>query len=117
MLRMMAMENLHEWSWTGWIEVETVRATIEAYGRDLINLPPVPATTRQDNIRYVAGSIQPHPYTIPMIAEFLGWTDKKDDRVQPDDACRVAFMAIDALDARLPTGAIVATRATRNWRG
>src|SRR5262245_59885635 len=30
MIRMMAMENLKEWGWTGWVEVETIRATIEA---------------------------------------------------------------------------------------
>ena len=41
MLRMMAAENMEEWGTSAWVEMETVRATIAAYGKGLIELPKV----------------------------------------------------------------------------
>ena len=101
MLRMMANENMAEWGSNGWVEVETIRATIEAYGNDLIKLPEAAEKTRKDLIRHVDGNSHPHPYTKMAVASFLGWTDKKDNRLQPNDACKTAFAAIDAMDAEL----------------
>jgi hypothetical protein len=97
---MMAMENLAEWRWTGYIEVETVRAAIDAYEAGLIELPPVPEKTRKGLIRPHRDdpeSIPDHPYTMKTVAEFLGWTNRNKAGFEPNDACVVAFMAIDAL--------------------
>jgi hypothetical protein len=99
MLRMMAIENLAEWQWTGWIEVETVRATIDAYERGFINLPEVPRDTQKGLIRYVCEPVRTRSYTMGTVAEFLGWTNKAahGNGVRPNHGCEVAFMAIDAL--------------------
>jgi hypothetical protein len=101
MLRMMANENMQEWSTSAWVEIETIRATIAAYGQGLIELPPMPAKTSNDHIRYAGQTSVPHTYTKLMIAEFLGWTRAKGSTIQPDDACDVAFMAIDAMEEGL----------------
>lgn len=98
MIQMMANENLAEWGSDGWVEVETVRATIEAYGKGLIRLPDVPPNTRKDRIRYVGLNLD-RPYTRLSVATFLGWLVREDDGFQPDPKCDTAFSAIDAMDA------------------
>jgi hypothetical protein len=97
----MGAENLAEWQWTGWVEVETVRATIEAYGKGLIDLPEVPEDTRSDYIREVSQDSVTRRYTMTTVARFLGWTRKDGKAVRPDHACTIAFLAIDALDEGL----------------
>ena len=78
MLQMMARENMEEWGTSAWVELETIRATIDAYGKGLIELPKVPKTTRLNDR---LGS-DDHPYTRSTVAEFLGWT-KKDGATLP----------------------------------
>jgi len=46
MLQMMARENMEEWGTSAWVEVETLRATIQAYGKGLIELPKVPERSK-----------------------------------------------------------------------
>jgi hypothetical protein len=57
----MADENLSEWGSNGWVKIETIRATIDAYGRGLITLPPIPEKTRDDYIRHVVRNSVPQP--------------------------------------------------------
>ena len=100
MLKMMARENLEEWGTSAWVEIETIRSTIDAYGKGLIELPKVPAKTRKDQIRDVSHGVGTHQYTIGTIALFLGWTREHDgDRLQPNYACETAFKALDMIDA------------------
>jgi hypothetical protein len=98
MLQMMARENMEEWGTSFWAEVETVRATVEAFGAGLIDgVPGVTSKTRHNAIRYVEHEGVPHAYTVLAIARFLGWTRDKGKDEQPDDACKTAFLALDAL--------------------
>jgi hypothetical protein len=98
MLRMMAHENMEEWSGTAWAELETIRATIEAYAQGHITLPSVPEKTNKDKIRYASAGTRTHPYTKGSVAQFLGWTSKHKEGVQPNQACEFAFKALDLAD-------------------
>jgi hypothetical protein len=102
MVQIMAQENREEWGASIWTYVETVQATIAAYGRGEIALPPVPKKTRQGLIRHVGADSFPHPYTKGTIAQFLGWVDRKEgERLQPNYHCDVAFQVIDLMAAGL----------------
>jgi hypothetical protein len=99
MLKMMANENMEEWGTSAWVEVETVRATIEAYGRGEIELPKVPRDTRKDQIRNVSHGTDSRSYTEGTVAQFLGWTRKqRGDALRPSYACQTAFQALEMLD-------------------
>lgn len=102
MIRMMANENMAEWGSDGWVEVETIRATIDAYGKGLITLPSVPKDVRKDLIRYVSRNSDSRAYTMGTVAQFLGWTRiNNGDRLRPDTKCECSFCAIDAMEASL----------------
>src|SRR5262249_34558250 len=101
-LRMVAGENLEEWTSSVWVELETIRAVIDAYGKGLIGLPEVPEKTKKGCIRHVPQTSGDHPYTRASVAAFLGWTRKNGDGfVQPDYPCEVAFKALDAVEQGL----------------
>lgn len=98
MLRMMANENMAEWGSDGWVEVETIRATIEAARKGLIRLPePGKKCTNVD----VSEDSLIH-MKLP-IAKFLGWTDLANGgkTLQPNGRCTIAFDAIGAIDSGL----------------
>lgn len=109
MLKMMARENMEEWGTSAWVELETIRAVIEAYGKGEITLPKVPKDTRKDAIRDVSYEIEirdvsheigTRSYTTLTVATFLGWTRKhRGDYLQPNYACETAFKALDMIDA------------------
>ena len=103
MIKMMARENMEEWGTSAWVELETIRTTIEAYGKDEISLPPVPAKTNTLIILDAARDSLPHLYTKATVAQFLGWTNKRTKRetLQPNFACEVAFKALDTIKAGL----------------
>lgn len=102
MLKMMANENAREWGSDGWVTVETIRATLDAYGKGLIELPAVPKDTRKDLIRYVSQNSDSRSYTKGIVAQFLGWTrSQRGETVRPNNDCDVAFAAIDAMDLGL----------------
>jgi ParB/RepB/Spo0J family partition protein len=98
MLQMMARENMEEWGTSAWVELETIRAVIDAYGKGEIALPPVPAKSRTDMIRYVSADSRTHSYTKGTVAEFLGWTAKHGDGIQPNNAAETAFKALDMIE-------------------
>jgi hypothetical protein len=101
MMRMMARENMEEWGTSAWIELETIRAVIDAYGKDEIRLRPVSSKTRPDEIRYVSPGSDLHPYTPAIVAEFLGWTKKNNNNgVRPNTPCEIAFHALDLIEAK-----------------
>lgn len=81
MLQIMARENMEEWGSSAWVEMETVRAVVEAYGAGQITLAK-PAENNRRNWRvapsFVLGE-RPRtpasaPYTAQEVAAFLGWT-------------------------------------------
>jgi hypothetical protein len=120
MLRIMANENMQEWSSSAWVEMDAVRAVIDAYAKGEIELPPARPKTSASNYRYasqapvkqicteepVAGDASQapvtHTYTKLQVAEFLGWT-RKNSRggLQIDFKCTVAFEAIDMINRGL----------------
>jgi ParB-like chromosome segregation protein Spo0J len=101
MLQMMANENLAEYGATGWAELESVLAVIEAYGKGEVNLPPVPEKTNHKLIRYADHTSGLHPYTRLTVAKFLNWVRKKGGAEQLDYKCEVAFDAIDIIKSGL----------------
>ena len=89
MLQIMARENMQEWGTNAWIEIETVRQTVVAFGRGLIELPAPHSHTSVNQMRN-APSFQyldpreatppDHPYTAATLAPFIGYTlDKVKD--------------------------------------
>ena len=90
MLRMMADENREEFKGDHLVAIETVGATIEAFGRGEIELPPVATDVPKAHIYVLAPE---RTYTVGTVARFLGWTIRDGDGVQPTRACRLAFEA------------------------
>jgi hypothetical protein len=101
MLKMMVRENMEEWGASAWVELESIRSTIDAYGKGLITLPAVPEKTPKKHLRYVLHDGEEHPYTVMSVASFLGFTRPYKDGLQATAACRIAFEAIDLIDAGL----------------
>jgi ParB-like chromosome segregation protein Spo0J len=112
MLQMMARENMEEWGTSAWVEVETVRAAIDAYGKDLISIP-LDKGKGGNQVLFDAANTLHHPYakcdsrnslnrpyTKTSVARFLGWTDKRTGGrgTQPNDSCLVAFKALAAIE-------------------
>jgi hypothetical protein len=99
MLKMMARENMEEWGTSAWVELETIRAVIEAYGKGEIALPKIPSKANESKLRYACQDSGTHPYTESTVAEFLGWTRKAHgDGLRPNYACETAFKALDMID-------------------
>lgn len=102
MLKMMARENMEEWGTSAWVELETIRATVQAYGEGkLKQFPVLPKDTNKKFIRYAAKSISQGPYTVMSVAQYLGWTTTSENtgRTEPNFACETAFHALDMIDA------------------
>jgi hypothetical protein len=100
MVRMMANENMAEWGASGSVEVETIRATIEAASRGRITLPEVDSHAPKP--RRLSNDSLTVRYTMASIATFLGWTDRTSHgTLQPNFRCKVAFAAVDAIDEGL----------------
>jgi ParB-like chromosome segregation protein Spo0J len=81
MLKIMARENMEEWGSDAWIDLETVRSTVEAYGEGQIELGGVAPNVPAQKLRYAPSFIKGEqedgrlhaPYTAKAIGEFLGW--------------------------------------------
>lgn len=100
MLRMMANENQEEWGSSASVEIETIRSVIEAYGKGLITLPPIPRNTPKIEVRELCEGSRIVHYTKASVAEFLGWTSKANENgLRPNFACETAFKALDMIDA------------------
>lgn len=96
MLRMMADENREEFKGDHLVAIETIGATVEAFGRGEIELPPVGTDVPKSHIK-----VAPHgaTYTVGTVARFLGWTKKHGDEIpEPTRACSQAFEAYHARD-------------------
>lgn len=127
MIQMMSRENLEEWGSSAWVEMETIRATIEAYGRGEIEMPRVPTKTnitlvREAHPEYVQAwhaRVAPpehnsqrtdtkwsladfkRPYTKLTVARFLGCINRDRDGLGPSFGCRAAFRALDLIELGL----------------
>jgi len=70
MLRIMARENMDEWGSNAQIEMETVRATLDAYAAGQIEgMPEITKGTPPANIYYINNK----PYNGATLARYLGW--------------------------------------------
>jgi hypothetical protein len=97
MLRMMANENMAEWGSDGWVEVETVRATIEAARKGLIKIEE-----KRKGSTVINDSQDSVNHSRSLIGKFLGWTRvASNGNVQPNNRCEIAFDAIEAIDSGL----------------
>jgi hypothetical protein len=104
MLRMIAHENMEEWGAHGWVEMETVRATLDAAAKGLITLPEVPKKTKACYIKELHLSQAPGVllYTRSTVAEFIGWTRKNnEDGHRPTRGCDIAFRALELIEKGL----------------
>lgn len=82
MLKIMARENMEEWGSDAWIDLETVRSTVEAYadGRIQLEDPRKPGVNKS-SLRWAPSFVQGEPgrsggqapYTARTVASFLGW--------------------------------------------
>lgn len=99
MIQMMARENMEEWGTSAWVELETVRSTIEAAEKGEIVLPRIPARTDPGVIRPCKSNCMVK-YTKATVATFLGWTvDSDHGTKRPNFACETAFRALDMIEA------------------
>jgi hypothetical protein len=98
MLRMMARENMEEWGSSAWVEMETVRATIEAAARKEITFPREPSKPGRRDVRGLSHGGVTFNYCACDVAIYLGWTRKAhEDDLQPDHKCTIAFLCLDAI--------------------
>ena len=101
MLRIMARENMEEWTASVLVEYETVRAVVEAYGAGRIKLPS-PGRIDKRYTRYAPGfSFENKPETAPAysaqtVATFIGWTDSDG---QASIKVRDALSALELIEA------------------
>jgi hypothetical protein len=85
MVRIMAHENMQEWTSNAAIEQETVRAVVEGFAAGRLHLPAVKSIETGGRTRYapnfkVEGAIPPRggiAYTVETITEYLNWKPKK----------------------------------------
>jgi hypothetical protein len=82
----MARENQEDWSTRFTVEMETVRAVVEAYAAGKISLPEIPRDTAHAHLRSAPsfvpssddGDVGHHrPYTRSSVGKFLGWLDSQ----------------------------------------
>lgn len=104
MLQRMAQENMEDYEHDFLVDMETVRAVVNALGDGKIQLEPPNRHARTSDIRYapsvVRGDDVPHggdhpPYTPISIATFLGWLDKG-PKAKP--RVSVALAALEYID-------------------
>ncbi len=85
MLKMMVRENGQDWGNSAVVDQESVRAVVVAFAQDKILLAPPPSKTAKTALRFAPSfslgggrGIPPdHPYTAPILAEYLGWDETK----------------------------------------
>jgi hypothetical protein len=98
MLLMMSKENMEEWKTNVWVELETVRATIEAYGKGLIKLPEMEKSINTSLVLYAADGGQRRPYSLMSLAKFLGWTNKHNSTLRPNKNLYTVSKALELID-------------------
>jgi len=81
MLKIMARENMEEWGSDAWIDLETVRSTVEAYADDRIEIEQPHENAKEHLLRFAPSFVQgskedgrpTKPYTAQAIGKCLGW--------------------------------------------
>ena len=112
MIRIMADENMEEWSSNARIEQETIRAVVTAYADGNITEEDIEKPhkdAKKSVVRYAPnfamGQAHPvglHPYTADTVARFLGWTTTRDNE---ERANHRVFNALNALEEAEVLGA------------
>ncbi|MFC1530970.1 ParB N-terminal domain-containing protein [Gemmatimonadota bacterium] len=104
MLQIMANENMEEFSSSAWIEMETVRAVVEAYAERKIQLDAPRPQTSKNQLRsapsYVmgnAGAARARIYTAESVATFLGWLGKDGGA---SDRVKYALAALELIEQK-----------------
>jgi DNA segregation ATPase FtsK/SpoIIIE-like protein len=103
MLKIMARENMEEWGSDAWIDLETVRSTVEAYADERINIEQPSQKTNRRHLRFApsfikGGARRPsdeQPYTASTIASFLGWEKPSG---QPQGKVKYALKALELIE-------------------
>jgi hypothetical protein len=90
---------MEEWRSSAWVEMETVRATIDAAARGEIVLNPRQRKGGPDPDRELSlDSDSTFRYHATDVAIYLGWTKKNHQHdLRPDKKCAVAFLCLDAI--------------------
>jgi hypothetical protein len=102
MVRIMAHENMQEWTSNASIEQETVRAVVEGFAAGRLHLPvvsPQAGGFRQApsfQLQKGVGSSSSQLYTIETIAEYLNWKPHK---------VKAALTALELIEQQLATPA------------
>jgi len=82
MMQIMARENMVEWGTNAAVEMETIRAIVEAYAAGRIHLGELSEDTSRNHIRYAPSFVlgegpvetsQQRPYTAQQVAVYIGW--------------------------------------------
>ncbi len=105
MLKIMARENMEEWGSDAWIDLETVRSTVEAYAEGKIDLE-APKDLNPNQRRFAPSFVQgrrpsperAYPYTSGTISRFLGWVT---DSGRPKEKTRYALQALSLIERGL----------------
>lgn len=90
MAKILARENMVEWTHNASMEQETVRVVIEAYGKGEIEFEVPSNKTNKEHFRYAPNfapstdaqgrpGASDYPYTVATLGKFLGWIVKKND--------------------------------------
>jgi len=106
MLKIMARENMEEWGSDAWIDLETVRSTVEAYADGKIQLedprgPGVAFSKLRCAPSFVKGASAHESgslYSQKTIADFLGWIT---DTGTPKRKTRHALQALELIEKGL----------------
>jgi len=121
MLKVMVRENGEDWGTSAVVDQESVRAVVLAYAEGRIQLTRPSSRVAKSTLRFAPsftpgdgrGGSPDHPYTAPMLAEFMGW-----DVTRIKDTLRaLALEAMGALrtkdfeDLSLAQARTVTTRA------
>jgi ParB-like chromosome segregation protein Spo0J len=124
MLRIMADENMSEWTSSAAIEQETISAVVRAYAQDRITLSKPNGRTR-DQLRHAPSyrlrrsddAVTEHTYTADTIAQFLRWPVPKVKRaltaLAAIEADEVDPETLRGLGSTLTERVVQAARATQ----
>lgn len=107
MIQRMARENNEAYGNDLGAVIESVRATVEAYGEGKLELPKLSDKTNAAHVRYapsfVAGVSSPklgeHPYTALSLSLFLGYTKK--DGKEPENKVTAALGALELEELKI----------------
>jgi hypothetical protein len=135
MIKVMARENMEEWGSNAQIEMETVKAVVQAFAEGRIKLKPVKTGSRGSPgkircapsfIARSATNTDPLYYNTQTVAEFIGWLEPSGEA---QDKVATALNALELIEkgasdesdfadigTKQAEALVSQTRATLKWR-